>query len=276
MTVCLAACGGSEKPAETALVKAIIPAVVPSAASVSEASAPVAASTPAVASAPAAVASAPVEASAPQPGSTPVVNIDVYGDDAAMGLASYGFGMPVIVKPASASLQDALQGQFNDTGIKVANRSTGGRAASLMNALDGMDGGGPPLAARIAATQSSIVLISYGLNEQYGGETVSDFSGYLAQAIQIIRDAKRLPVLETPSPTCDSAHPFTASYAAAIKAAGMTYNVPVVDNYAAISALADWRSHMDATCILPDEALQVAKGQQELSVISPMVKSLIK
>jgi hypothetical protein len=218
-------------------------------------------------------ASAASGAPASWPTSTPIIHIDVYGDDAAMGLASYGFGIPVIVKPASASLQDSLQREFNDTGITVANHATGGTSASLMNLLDGMDGGGAPFAQRLASTQSTIVVISYGLNEQYGGETVSDFSGYLAQAIQTVRAAGRRPVLETPSPTCDSDHPFTASYAAAIKAAGVTYDVPVVDNHAAISALADWGSHMDATCILPDETLQTLKAQQELAVIGPIVKA---
>lgn len=192
-----------------------------------------------------------------------------------MGLSSYGFGMPVMVKPASASLQDALQKRFNDTGIRVDNHATGGRAASLPNLLDGMDGGGAPFAQRLASTQSSITIISYGLNEQYGGESVSDFSGYLAQAIQTIQADGRRPVLETPSPTCDSDHPFTANYAAAIKAAGVTYNVPVVDNFAAISALSGWRQHMDATCTLPDEALQQFTAQQELVVIAPLVKAQI-
>jgi hypothetical protein len=192
-----------------------------------------------------------------------------------MGLSDYNDGMPVIIKPSSGYLQDALQKQLNDTGIQVANHATGGRAASLMNALDGMDGGGPPFAQRLASTQSTIVLISYGLNEQYGGETVSDFSGYVAQAIQTVRDAGRRPVLETPSPTCDSDHPFTADYAASIRAAGVAYNAPVVDNFAAISALPSWQSYMDATCTLPDEALQQFTATQELAVIAPMVKAQI-
>lgn len=225
--------------------------------------------------APAAPASVP-SASAPAPASTPVVNIDVYGDDTAMGLSSYGFGMPRMVKPASESLQDALQKQFNASGIQVSNHATGGRAASLMDLLDGMDGGGPPFAQRLASTQSTIVIISYGLNEQYGGESVANFSGYLSQAIQTVRDAGRKPVLETPSPTCDSDHPFTADYAAAIKAAGVAYDVPIVDDYAAIAALPDWREHMDSSCTLPDEALQQFAASQELVVIAPLVQSLIK
>jgi hypothetical protein len=214
-------------------------------------------------------------ASEPGPASIPVVNIDVYGDDSAMGLAGYNFGIPIFAKPAAANLQDALQKQFSDTGIKVANHASGGTSANLMDLLDGMDGGGAPFAQRLASTQSTIVVISYGLNEQYGGETVSDFSGYLAQAIQTVRDAGRRPVLETPSPTCDSDHPFTANYAAAIKTAGVTYGVPVIDNYAAISALSGWHDHMDQTCTLPDEALQQLKAQTELVVIAPLVKAAL-
>jgi hypothetical protein len=285
LTACLAACGGSEKPAQTAVAKPIIPVILPPA---SAASAPAVASTPAApvtASAPTTMAaSEPVAASAPEsasmpaasgPESTPVINIDVYGDDSAMGLAGYNFGMPIFAKPAAANLQDALQKQFDDTGIKVANHASGGTSANLMDLLDGMDGSGAPFAQRLAATQSTIVMISYGLNEQYGGETVSDFSGYLAQAIQTVRDAGRRPILETPSPTCDSDHPFTASYAAAIKVAGATYDAPVVDNYAAISDLSGWRDHMDQTCTLPDEALQAFEATQELTVIAPLVKTII-
>lgn len=191
-----------------------------------------------------------------------------------MGIAGYNYGMPSMIKPASASLQDALQKRFDDTGISVSNHASGGRAASLANALDGMDGNGAPFAQRLAATQSSLVIVSYALNDVYG-ESPQDFAGYLGQAIQTIRDAGRRPVLETPSPTCDSDHPQLAKYAAAIKSAGVAYNVPVVDNYAAISALSGWRDHMDSTCTLPDEALQAFKAQQELAVIAPLVKMQI-
>ena len=83
-------------------------------------------------------------------------------------------------------------------------------------------------------------------------------------------------IVETPSPTCDSDHPFTAKYAAAIKSAGATYNVPVVDNYAAISVLPGWTAHMDSTCTLPDETLDAFKAGQEMSVIAPLVQPLIK
>jgi hypothetical protein len=223
--------------------------------------------------APASVAT-PIPASTPQMASTPVIQIDVFGDDAAMGVPGYGFGMPPLIKPPSATLQDDLQNQFRDTGISVVNRAAGGRAASLMDLLDGMDGGGPPFSQRLASTKSSII-ISYAINDAYGGETVSDFSGYLGQAIQTVLDAKRIPVLEEPGPTCDTDHPRLAQYVAAIDAAGKAYGVPVIANYGAILSLPDWRRHMDATCVLPDEALDAFKAQQESAVVTPILKSLI-
>lgn len=207
--------------------------------------------------------------------STPVIQIDVFGDDAAMGVSGYNFGMPASIKPPSATLQDALQKQFIDTGISVSNRASGGRAASLMNLLDGMDGGGAPFAQRLASTQSSIVIISYALNDAYGGETVSDFSGYLGQAIQTTLDAKRIPILEEPGPTCDTDHPQLAAYVAAIDAVGKAYGIPVIANYNAILDLPAWRSHMDSACVLPDEALDALKAQQEEDVVAPIVQKLI-
>lgn len=209
------------------------------------------------------------------PAATPIVLIDAFGDDAAMGLSGYNFGMPVIVKAPAAYLQDALQKQFADTGIKVSDRATGGRAASLMNALDGMDGGAPPLAQRLTSTQSSIVIVSYSLNEAYAGETVSDFSGYLAQAIQAIQSAGRKAVLEEPSPTCDTDHPQLAQYATAIDAASKQYGVPVIQQYAYIQTIPDWKLHMDSTCTLPDAWLNSIKANQELAVIAPLVATQI-
>lgn len=207
--------------------------------------------------------------------STPVVQVDVFGDDAAMGVAGYNFGMPASIKPPSATLQDALQKQFSDTGISVSNRASGGRSASLMNLLDGMDGGGAPFAQRLASTKSSIVIISYTLNDAYGGETASDFSGYLAQTIQIVLDAKRIPILEEPGPTCDADHPQLAQYVAAIDAAGKAYGVPVIANYNAILDLPGWRMHMDSTCVLPDETLDAFKAQQEAIAVAPIVKTIL-
>lgn len=43
-----------------------------------------------------------------------------------------------------AALQGLLQSKFSDTGLTVANASTGGTSSSLPNELAGVDGGGQP------------------------------------------------------------------------------------------------------------------------------------
>jgi hypothetical protein len=286
--VSLSGCGGGDAgdatKSDAAIAKPVAPvAVIPvepasetATAAPIDAPAPVAASEPAGTSEPA--ASEPVTALAPVttapllPASTPVISIDVYGDDASMSYrASPNYGPPTFVKTSAEYLQEALQKKFNDTGITVANHATGGTSASLMNLLDGMDGGGSPFAKRLAATNSSIVIISYALNEIYGGETISDFSGYLAQAIQVVRDAGRTPVLEEPGPTCDGEHPRMAQYVDAIDAIGKTYSVPVIAQYKQIIAISDWKSHMDATCELPDYEINAIKAKNELEIVAALL-----
>ena len=194
-----------------------------------------------------------------------------------MGVGYTPMGMPQPITPnAPTALQALLQKQFADTGIQIADDATGGRASSLMNLLDGMDGGGAPFAQRLTSNPASIVVISYGLNDQYGGETASDFAGYLTQAIQTAQSAGRTVVLEEPSPTCDSDHPHLADYSAAIDATGKTLGVPVIQQYAFIESVQGWQTHMDGSCTVPDAYLDSLKAQQELAVIAPLVQNLIK
>ena len=194
-----------------------------------------------------------------------------------MGIGYTSAGMPQPVTPnAPAALQSLLQTKFADSGIQVVDLASGGRASNLMNLLDGMDGGGAPFAQRLASNQASIVVLSYGLNDQYGSESPSDFSGYLTQAIQTAQIAGRTVVLEEPSPTCDSDHPHLADYAAAIDAAGKTLGVPVIQQYAFIESVQGWEAHMDGSCTVPDAYLDAIKAQQELTVLAPLVQNLIK
>ncbi|MEX3914903.1 SGNH/GDSL hydrolase family protein [Paraburkholderia sp. BR10872] len=211
------------------------------------------------------------------PASTPIVQLAVFGDDQAMGIGYTSMGMAQPITPnAPAALQALLQKQLSDTGIQVSDLATGGRASSLANLLDGMDGGGAPFAQRLTANPASIVVISYAINDQYGGETPSDFGGYLTQAIQTAQSAGRTVVLEEPSPTCDTDHPRLADYSSAIDAAGKALGVPVIQQFAFVSSIQGWQAHMDASCTVPDAYIDAIKAQQELAVIAPLVRNLIK
>jgi hypothetical protein len=276
-TLMLSACGGGESPAKPATVKTVAPALIPaSAASAAEpasapsstdqaASAPVAASSPAPASTP--VASAPA--------STPVVNIDVYGDDQITGLAvdQYGF-MSMVTPNEPAALQALLRQKFNDTGITVSSHATGGMSSSLYNELRGMDGNGDPFANRIKLSAAHIVIESHTLNDALGGETLADYRQYLADWVVAVRAAGKLPVLEESGPVCDSEHPQLAAYVQAMDDAAVAYDVPIIKQYSYIQGIAGWQSHMTG-CLYPDAMLLAAKASQELTVIAPLVKAAL-
>lgn len=271
LTACLAACGGNNDSPTQPVVKAIAPAVVLPA---SAASAPVVASAPVAqpASAPA-VASAPVVASDPGPASTPIVNVDVFGDDQAMGIQDYS-GMSYNFKPSSASLQGALRKQFNDTGITIANHASGGRAAALMNLLDGMDGGGSAQPARMAASGAKIAVEAHSINDFYGGETVEQYQADLIQWVEDAQASGITPVLQEPSPICDGSEPIQAQYVAVIDSVGAQLNAPVINLYSYVKTVPDWQSHMQG-CRIPDAYLNQLEAQQAQAVIAPLVKTLI-
>lgn len=234
-----------------------------------------AASNPSVASAPV-VASAPEQASDPvAPASTPVVLIDVYGDDAIAGFATNGFGTVSLVTPNEPqTLQTLLQSQFNDTGITIANHATGGGSSSLMNEMVGMDGNGAPFADRIKLSNASIVIESHTRNDALGGETINDYRQYLAAWVASVRAAGKIPVLEESGPTCDGDHPQLAAYVQAMDDAATQFNVPIVTQYAYVGSLPNWQSHM-ASCLYPDSYLLALKAQREFDVIGPLVQKVI-
>lgn len=275
----LSACGGSGEPessattassaqpassatatppqAETALAVAASAAVT--------ASTPVAASTPDAASTPAAQSA---------PASTPVVQIDVYGDDGIAGFTTNSFGMVSMVTPSEQqTLQELLRTQFNDTGITVASHATGGTSSSLQNEMLGMDGNGPPFSDRIKQSPASIVIESHARNDALGGETVSDYRQYLAAWVVAVRAAGKIPVLEESGPVCDSEHPQLAAYVQAMDEAAAQFSVPIITQYAYISGLSNWQAHM-ASCLYPDSYLLQIKAQREAAVIAPIVKAI--
>jgi hypothetical protein len=207
--------------------------------------------------------------------STPVVKIAMFGDDEVSDIAISSMGMASLVTPSEESdLQTALQSEFSDSGISVANDATGGLASSLPNELDGMDGGGAAEPQRMEQSGASIVIQEHMLNDALGGETAAEYSAYLAQWIQDARAAGLTPVLEESGPACDGNHPFLPQYVAAMDAAAVQYNVPLVQNYAYIQSIDGWCSHMVGG-IYPDATILALKAKQEQAVIAPLVQKII-
>lgn len=222
------------------------------------------------------VASAPVAASALVMASTPVIKIVVYGDDQMSGIAVSQFGMPTLVTPNEPTqLQTLLQAKFNDTGITVQNVSSGGASSSLQNELDGMDGLGNGQPQRMQQSGAAIAIEEHALNDALGGETVAEYSAYLGQWIQDAKAAGLKPVLEEPGSVCDGNHPQLPTYVAAMGAAAVTYNIPIIKTYSLISDIDGWKAHMLGGCIVPDATFDQLRAQQELAIIAPLIKKLI-
>jgi hypothetical protein len=207
--------------------------------------------------------------------STPVVEIAIFGDDQMFGDATNSFGMMSLVAPNEpTALQMLLQKQFNDTGVTIVNMATGGTSSSLQNELDGMDGGGKPQPARMAASGAKIAIEQHMLNDALGGETVAEYSAYLGQWIQDAEANGIQPVLEEDSPVCDGNHPQLADYAQAMDQAAIAYNVPIIHQYTYVTGLPNWHAHT-LGCTVPDAYLDGLKAQQEQAVIGPLVKTII-
>jgi len=84
----------------------------------------------------------------------------------------------------------------------------------------------------------------------------------------------KLPVLQTSNPMPDGRlNARLADMAAMTRRVAAEQHVPLVDHYAQISAMADWKTHMSDGAH-PKPELYRAKAQQDFQVIDPLVRRL--
>jgi hypothetical protein len=206
--------------------------------------------------------------------STPAIGIVYYGDDQVFGDVINQFGMVTMTSPTEpAALQPLLQKAFNDSGVTVANASSGGTSSSLQNELAGMDGMGQGEPARMVASGAKIAVQAHSINDVYG-ETVEQYQADLITWVEDAQQAGITPVLQEPAPECDNLNPLQPEYVAAIDSVGQQLNVPVIPIYSYVQGIANWQSHM-ANCEIPDVYLDQLEAQQAQAVIAPLVKKVI-
>lgn len=193
-----------------------------------------------------------------------------------MGITSENPFPTITPQSEPADLQALLQKQFLDTGLTVNNLASGGTASTLQDELDGMDGMGAPLPQRLAQSTASIEIEEHGAGDMLGGESLSDYQGYLGQWLQYVRASGKIAVLEEPGPQCNNVNPLLPQYVAVMDAFAQQNSVPLIAQYQPILALPDWQSHMDATCQFPDATLDQFKAAQAQAVVAPLVKKLIE
>lgn len=263
----LAACGGGEdsnpqqvavKPAPTAVETAGVAAKQPPAAN------PVGVPAP---------APIPEPVATPTPKPPKIVLIDVYGDDAMMGITSSTYFLTIAQQTEPVVAQTLLRAQFGD-GITIVNRASGGTASTLVNMMAGVDGGGPPFAERVKASKADIVLMNHAINDNRD-QSLAPYTDAMIAWIKAVRDAGKIPVLEEPNPVCDGNHPYLQNYVATMASIAEDYKVPLVKQYDYIQGLPNWQSHFSG-CLYPDAFILAIKGQRQAEVLGLIVAKLLQ
>lgn len=202
----------------------------------------------------------------------PQVLIEAYGDSTTLGISCLDGHCAPIAQNAVAVLQDALRAEYGPR-VRVVNFGVGGSMASQLR--DGTDrSGGIPWAQRLAASHARIVTINYGINEVMHNQTPAQF--YAAQT-ELIVTARALgiePVLQTSNPMPDDRlNARLAAMVAMTRRVAAEQHVPLIDQYAYISALPGWKWMMSDGAH-PRPTLYRLKAAQDLRVIDPLVRRL--
>ncbi|MFM0195880.1 SGNH/GDSL hydrolase family protein [Paraburkholderia strydomiana] len=206
------------------------------------------------------------------------VVIDAYGDSTTLGIScSEGHCAPQ-AQNAVAYLQDELQTHHGDR-VRVANYGVGG--AMAMQLLDGTGNrragptAGLPWRERLAASPARIVLINYGINEVMQNQTPEQFYTAQTALVKTARALGKEPVLETSNPMPDNRlNARLASMVAMTRRVADEQHVPLVDQFAYISSLPDWKTLMSDGAH-PKPGLYRLKAEQDFQVVEPLVRRLL-
>ncbi|MEM5437016.1 SGNH/GDSL hydrolase family protein [Paraburkholderia diazotrophica] len=203
----------------------------------------------------------------------PQVLIEAYGDSTTLGISCSDGRCGPQADNAVTYLQDALRAKYGAR-VTVANFGVGGTMASQLR-----DGTGPgrngPWKARLAASNAQIVTINYGINEVMHNQTPEQFYEAETDLVKATQAFGKLPVLQTSNPMPDGRlNARLAAMAAMTRRVAAEQHVPLVDQYAAISSMADWKAQMSDGAH-PKPELYRVKAQQDFQVIDPLVQRML-
>ncbi|BFG73500.1 hypothetical protein PTKU46_15330 [Paraburkholderia terrae] len=200
----------------------------------------------------------------------PQVLIEAYGDSTTLGISCSDGRCGPRADNAVTYLQDALRAKYGGR-VSVVNDGVGGTMATQLR-----DGTGPgrngPWKDRLAASNAQIVTINYGINEVMHNQTPEQFYQAETDLVKTAQALGKLPVLQTSNPMPDGRlNARLAEMAAMTRRVAAEQQVPLVDHYAEISAMADWKTHMSDGAH-PKPELYRVKAQQDFQVIDPLVR----
>jgi lysophospholipase L1-like esterase len=212
------------------------------------------------------------------PGPRSQVLIEAYGDSTTLGITCSGGHCSPQAQNAVAYLQDELQARHGER-VLVTNYGVGNTMATQLRDGTGNRRAGPtaglPWQERLAASPAQIVLINYGINEVMQNQTPEQFYTAETTLVKTARALGKQPVLQTANPMPDNRlNARLATMVAMTRRVAAEQRVPLVDQFAYISSLADWKTLMsDGAHPKPD--LYRLKAEQDFQVVEPLVRRLL-
>ncbi|HEY1997602.1 SGNH/GDSL hydrolase family protein [Paraburkholderia sp.] len=213
-------------------------------------------------------ASVKADAATPAP-----VLIEAYGDSTTLGITCSGGHCGPQAQNAVTFLQDAMHAAHGER-VEISNLGVGGTMACQLR--DGTDRArGVPWAQRLAASHAQIVTLNFGINEVMHNQTPEQFYDAETALVKTARALGKQPVLQTSNPMPDDR--LNARLAAMVqmtRRVAAEQHVPLVDQYAYISDLPDWKLLMSDGAH-PRPALYRLKAGQDFRVVDPLVQRLL-
>ncbi|WP_409076935.1 SGNH/GDSL hydrolase family protein [Paraburkholderia sp. FT54] len=212
------------------------------------------------------------------PGPRSPVLIEAYGDSTTLGITCRDGHCGPQALNAVSYLQDELQARHGEQ-VRVTNYGVGNTMATQLRDGTGNRRAGPtaglPWRERLAASPAQIVLINYGINEVMQNQTPEQFYAAETTLVKTARALGKQPVLQTANPMPDNRlNARLAAMAAMTRRVAAEQQVPLVDQFAYISALPDWKTLMsDGAHPKPD--LYRLKAEQDFQVVEPLVRRLL-
>ena len=206
------------------------------------------------------------------------VLVDAYGDSTTLGITcSEGHCGPQ-AQNAVSYLQDELQARYGQK-VHVTNYGVGGTMASQLRDGTGNRRAGPtaglPWQERLAASSAQIVLINYGINEVMQNQTPEQFYAAETTLVKTARALGKEPVLQTSNPMPDNRlNARLAAMVAMTRRVAAEQQVPLVDQFAYVSNLPDWKTLMSDGAH-PKPGLYRLKAGQDFQVVDPLVRRLL-
>jgi lysophospholipase L1-like esterase len=175
-------------------------------------------------------------------------------------------------------LQDDLQAHHGER-VRVTNFGVGGTTATQLRDGTGNRRAGPsaglPWRERLAASPAQIVLINYGINEVMQNQTPEQFYAAETTLVKTARALGKEPVLQTSNPMPDNRlNARLAAMVAMTRRVAAEQQVPLVDQFAYVSSLPDWKTLMSDGAH-PRPGLYRLKAEQDYQVVEPLVRRLL-